>query len=105
VIFLTRFLAAFIGVILIYLSNPSFYFYFFYAFKVGLNYKIVTNFQKICKNYSGFSLLYLCLKNWGLKGRGSLCTKLLNIRAEGGVLNYNSLFTVGYSLRLIFAGI
>jgi hypothetical protein len=29
-----------IGVILINLSNPSFLFYFFYAFKVGLNYKI-----------------------------------------------------------------
>jgi hypothetical protein len=34
---------------------------------------------------------------------GSLYTKLSNIRAEGGALNYNSLLIVVYSLRLIFA--
>jgi hypothetical protein len=107
VAFLTRFLAAIIGVILINLSSPSFYFYFFYAFKVGLNYKIVL---QISKNFVNITVAFhycitFCLKIWGLKVRGSLCTKLSNIRVDGGCLNYNSLFTVGDSLRLIFADI
>jgi hypothetical protein len=33
-------LSCHVGVILINLSNPFLLFYFFYAFKVGLNYKI-----------------------------------------------------------------
>jgi hypothetical protein len=84
VIFLTRFLAAIIGVILINLSNPSFYFYFFYAFKVGLNYKIVLQISKNSVKITVAShwCITLCLKNWGLKSEGSLSTKLSNIRAE-----------------------
>jgi hypothetical protein len=69
VILLTRFLAAIVGVILINLSNPSFYFYLFYAFKVGLNYKIVLQISKDSVKITVAShwCITLCLKNWGLK--------------------------------------
>jgi hypothetical protein len=39
--FLIRFLAEFIGVRFIILSDLSLLFLFFYTFKVGLNYKLV----------------------------------------------------------------
>jgi hypothetical protein len=107
VIFLTRFLAAIVGVILINLSNPSFLFYFFYAFKVGLNYKIVL---QIFKNSVKITVashwcITLCFKNWGLTSEGFSMHKIIKYQGRGGVLNYNFLLTVGYSLRLIFASI
>jgi hypothetical protein len=107
VIFLIRFLAAIIGVILINLSNPSFYLYFFHAFKVSLNYKIVL---QIFKNsvkiiVASHSCITLRLKIWGLRSQGFSLYKIIKYQGRGGVLNYNSLFTVGYSLMLIFADI
>jgi hypothetical protein len=107
VIFLTRFLAAIIGVMLINLSNPSFYFYFFNAFKVSLNYKIVL---QILKNSVKITVashwcITLCLKIWGLRSEGFSLYKIIKYQGRGGVFNYNSIFTVGYSLMLIFADI
>jgi hypothetical protein len=79
VIFLTRFLAAIIGVILINLSNPSFYFYFFYAFKVGLNYKIVLIISKNFVNITVAShwCITLRLTNWDLKSEGFSLHKII----------------------------
>jgi hypothetical protein len=54
--------------ILINLSNPSLYFYFFYAFKVGLNYKIVLQFSKNSVKITVASHWYNTLsQNLGLK--------------------------------------
>jgi hypothetical protein len=104
VIFLTRFLAAIIGVILINLANPSFYFYFFYAFKVGLNYKIVLQSSKnsVKITVAPHWCITLFLKIWGFKSEGFSLYKIIKYQGRGGILNYNSLFTVVYSLRLIF---
>jgi hypothetical protein len=44
----------------------------------------------------------LCLKIWGLRSEGFSLYKIIKYQGRGGVLNYNSLFTVDYSLRLIF---
>jgi hypothetical protein len=49
--------------------------------------------------------IILCLKFWGLKSEGFSLYKIIKYQGRGGVLNYNSLLIVGYSLRLIFAGI
>jgi hypothetical protein len=76
---LTRFLAAIIGVILINLSNPPFYFYIVHAFKVGLNYKIVLqnskNFVKL--TVASYWRITLCLKIWGLKSEGFSLYKII----------------------------
>jgi hypothetical protein len=92
---------------MINISNPSFYFYFLYAFKVGLNSKIVL---QISKNSAKITVASHCcinlfLKFWGLKCEGFSLYKIINYQGRGGVLNYNSFLTVGYSLRLICAGI
>jgi hypothetical protein len=47
----------------------------------------------------------LCLKIWGLKSEGFSLYKIIKCWGKGSVLNYNSLLTVVYSLRLIFADI
>jgi hypothetical protein len=105
--FLTRFLAAIVGVMMINLSNPSFYFYFFYAFKVSLNYKIVLQISKKSVTITVASqwCITLCLKIWGLRSEGFSLYKFIKYQGRGGVFNYISLFTVGYSLKLIFADI
>jgi hypothetical protein len=79
VIFLTRFLAAIIAVILINLSNPSFYFYFFHAFKVDLNYKIVSIISKNSVKITVALHWYIivCLKLWGLKSEWSSLYKII----------------------------
>jgi hypothetical protein len=107
VIFLTRFLAAIIGVILINLSNPAFYFYFFYTIKVGLNYKIVLQISKnsVKTTVASHWCITICLKIWGLKSEGFSLYEIIKYQGRGGVLNCNFLLTVCYSLRLIFAGI
>jgi hypothetical protein len=68
-IILTRFLAAFIGVRLINLSNLLGLFHFLLGpsgeFELQAS---VINFQKFCENYSGSSLVYNFLsQNLGLK--------------------------------------
>jgi hypothetical protein len=88
VIFLTRFLATIIGVILINLSNPSFLFHFFYAFKMGLNYKIVL---QISKNSVKITVAFhwcitLCLKIWVLKSEGFSLHKIIKYQGRGGGL-------------------
>jgi hypothetical protein len=92
---------------MINISNPSFYFYFLYAFKVGLNYKIVLHIYKNSAKLTVAShwCIILRLKIWGLKSEGFSLNKIIKYQGRGGVLNYNSFLTVGYSLRLIFAGI
>jgi hypothetical protein len=92
---------------LINLSNSSFYFYFFYAFKVGLNYKIVLQISKnsVKLTVASHWCITLCLKIWGITSEGFSLYKIIKYQDRGGVLNYNSLFTVGYSLSLIFADI
>jgi hypothetical protein len=74
---------------------------------VGLNYKIVL---QIFKNSVKITVAYhwcvtLCLKIWSLKSEGVLSVQNCQVLGQRGVLNYNSLLAVGYSLRLIFAGI
>jgi hypothetical protein len=85
VIFLTRFLAAIIGVILINLSNPSFYFYFFYAFKVGLNYKIVLQISKnsVKLTVASHWCITLSLKIWCLKSEGFSLYKIIKYQGRG----------------------
>jgi hypothetical protein len=86
VIILTRFLAAIIGVILINLSNPSFLFCFFYAFKVGLNYKIVLHISKnsVKITVASHRCITLCLKIWGLKSKGFSLHKIIKYQGRGG---------------------
>jgi hypothetical protein len=64
--------------ILINLSNPSLYFYFFYAFKVGLNYKIVLQFSKNSVKITVASHWYNTLsQNLGLKKWGVLSVQII----------------------------
>jgi hypothetical protein len=72
-----------------------------------LNYKIVLQISKkfVKITVASYWCITLCLKIWGLKSEVFSLSKLSSVRAKGGVLNYNFLLTVGYSLRLIFAGI
>jgi hypothetical protein len=65
--------------ILMNLSNPPFYFYFFYAFKVGLNYKIVLQIFKNSVKITVVShwCITLCLKIWGLKSEGFFVYKII----------------------------
>jgi hypothetical protein len=74
---------------------------------VGLNYKIVLQISKNSVNITVASHWYitLCLKIWGLKSEGFSLYKIIKCYVKGGILNYNFLLTVGYSLRLIFTGI
>jgi hypothetical protein len=46
----------------------------------------------------------LCLKIWGLNSEGFSLYKIIKYHGKGGILNYNSFLTVGYSLRHIFSG-
>jgi hypothetical protein len=66
---LTRFLAAFIRVRLINLSNLSLIFHFLLGPSGGFELQAsVINFQKFCKHYSGSSLVYnFVSQNLGLK--------------------------------------
>jgi hypothetical protein len=67
------------------LSNPSFYFYFFYAFKVSLNYKIVL---KISKNSVKITVashwcITLFLKIWSLRSEGFSLYKIIKYQGRG----------------------
>jgi hypothetical protein len=72
-----------------------------------LNYKIVLQISKnsVKNTVSSHWCMTLHLKIFGLKSEGFSLHKIIKYQGRGGVLNYNFLLTLGYSLRLIFSGI
>jgi hypothetical protein len=101
---LTWFLAAFIGVRFINISNLSLFFHFLLGPSGGFKLQVsVINFQKFCKNYSGFSLVYNFLsQNLGLKKWGVLFVQNYQILGQRGCFGLQLPFNSGLFSKAYF---
>jgi hypothetical protein len=101
---LTRFLAAIIAVRLNNLSNLSLLFYFHLGPSGGFEQQdSFINFQKLCKNYSGFSLVYNSLsQNLELKKWGFLPVQNYQILGQRGCFELQLPFNSGLFSKAYF---